>query len=279
MTVGQSIRYAEKFIGRTGVVYTFPLDEYEYKASQAYRSLAVQVVGADYTWDVAGSNPWPMGEGVEEIHFIIVADTYISAEQQYNSLTSSLRLGGLGQLWVLNADGTRRWAYAKLTGRPDFDVSTTRLGVIPVALKFTRFSDWFGETLIINQVTLSQVTQNFVINNPGDQYVRAMVLLWTSLSSTGFSHPSLANISLGMNVATSRAAATVNSRLRIRPELDSIQYSNDAGVSYANDYSLATLPAGQVPMMTLQPGDNAMVHTNTGTPNATLSWSFYPAYN
>jgi hypothetical protein len=108
-----------------------------------------------------------------------------------------------------------------------------------------------------------------------------MVIRLRSNSATGFTNPQLQNLHAAYphTISSTRDAVSANSELRIITEQHRIQFSDNDGVSYTDDYALATIPATQVSMMELQPGTNPMRYTNTGTPNAVLEISFNPPFS
>jgi hypothetical protein len=274
------LRVAEKFTSLDGATsYTFPIDELEYAPSQGYREATAGVLGADYVHDFAGAAAWSKEPGSESVRFVIWGSSAADADSQFDTMASTLRKVGLGKLWVVTAAGVRRWCYAKLRGRPSYMVNVEQFWNMPTEATFARLSDWFAENPTTGSQALSASPTNFTITNPGNARARAVTYRIRSDGATGFTDPTLKNNTLNQQVATTRDAAGANSELRIVSDRFAVEYSNDDGATYADDFALVTLPATQVGMLELAPGDNSFTYSQaSGTPNSTLEWSFYAAY-
>jgi len=274
-----AIRYLEKFVSADGLTsYTFPADDYEHEAEQGYREASAAVVGADYAHDFAGAAPWPKGVADEAVRFTIWGSSEADAEDQFDECASTLRKIGRGKLYALASDGSRRWAWAKLAGRPTYSTRVDDMFNIPVAVRFRRFSDWLGEDLETGSQAIAATPTQFSISNPGNAPVYAAVFRLRSNGAAGFTNPSLTNLTNGYSVSSTRDAANGNSELKIDAGAARVLWSTDDGANYADDYALATLGALQVGLMRLEPGSNVMGYTDGATPNLSLEWSFYPAY-
>lgn len=273
-----AMRYPEKFTNVGGTVtYTFPLDDQEYEPGQAFRVADTAVMGADYAHDLLGGLPWLKSKGVEPVRFTVWAADEAAADTAFNGLISTLLGIGMGKLWTLGADGSRRWAYAKLAARPSYRNQPLALANIPVELQFERYSDWRAESATTGSQALAATPVTWTITITGRRVVDAVWRLRAS-SATGFTNPELANLTNGYSLASSRDAATVNSEIKIDGGRHAVLWSDDDGATYANDYSRVTQPATAVALMALETGSNSMRYTDGGTPNATLEWSYYEIY-
>lgn len=277
-----AVRYLEKFTSSDGgTSVTFPGDLYEYESNQDYRQATAAGVGADYAHDYFGSNPWPKAAANENVRFVIWQTTAALVESTYDTLVSSCRRIGMGKLYTLDSDGSRRWAWAKLEARPSWKTDWGQYYNAPVSLRFTRFSDWLGTTQVTGTVTLNSTPKTFTITNPGNEAVKgaaALLLTLRANASAGFTAPQLVNAATNQQINSARNSASVNSRLRIDCEKEAVQYSNDGGSTWTNDYANVTLPAIQQALMTLAPGDNVFTYTDGGTANAFLDYQFYAPY-
>jgi len=274
-----AIRAAEKFTSEDGfTVYTFPVDDYEYDPDQKYRDASDAVVGADYAVDYAGGAPWPKDVATEVVRFTIWGADAGDAEDQFDDCASTLRKIGRGKLYTLASDGSRRWAWAKLTGRPTYSARVDDYSNIPVSCRFLRFSDWFAESPTTGTEAVAATPATFTITNPGNAPCLAAVIRLRSNGAAGFTNPVLTNLTNGYAISSSRDAAGANSELRIDAGAAKVEYSNDDGASYADDYSLVTLGVTQVGFMRLEPGDNTMRYADGGAPNLSIEWSFDAPY-
>lgn len=273
-----AMRYPEKFTNVAGTVtYTFPLDDQEWEPGQGFRVADAAVMGADYAHDYLGGLPWAKAKGVEPVRFTIWASTDADADTAFDSLVATLLRIGMGKLWTLGADGSRRWAYAKLASRPSYRNEPLAVANIPVELQFERYSDWRAESATTGSQALSASPTSWTITVTGRRVVDAVWRL-RSGGATGFTNPVLSNLSNGYSVASSRDAVSANSELKIDGGRHAVLWSDDDGATYANDYALVTQPAAAVALMALENGANSMRYEDGGTPNATLEWSYYEAW-
>jgi len=274
-----AIRYLEKLTSEDGLLsYTFPVDDYEHEAEQRYREASEAIIGADYAHDFGGVQPWAKDVGNEAVRFTIWGTSEADAETQFDTCAGTLRRIGRGKLYALASDGSRRWAWAKLAARPSYSARVDDFYNVAVALRFRRYSDWFASAATTGTQAVAATPATFTVNNPGNAPVLAAVFRLRSSGATGFTNPSLTNLTNGYSIASTRDAVSANSELRIDAGAARVQWSDDDGASYADDYALATLGATQAGVMRLEPGDNTMRYTDGGTPNLSIEWSFYAAY-
>lgn len=274
-----AIRYLEKLTSEDGLLsYTFPVDDYEHEAEQRYREASEAIIGADYAHDFGGVQPWAKDVGNEAVRFTIWGTSEADAESQFDTCAATLRRIGRGKLYALASDGSRRWAWAKLAARPTYSARVDDFYNVAVALRFRRFSDWFASSPTTGTQAVAATPTQFSISNPGNAPVLAAVFRLRSNGAAGFTNPSLTNLTNGYSVSSTRDAANGNSELKIDAGAARVLWSTDDGANYADDYALATLGALQVGLMRLEPGSNVMRYTDGATPNLSLEWSFYPAY-
>jgi hypothetical protein len=273
------VRYAEKFESRDGAIsLAFPADSYEFEPSQTYRESLERVHGADYAHDFAGYLPWPKQTGVEVVRCVIWGTSGANADSQFDDLVSKCRRAGLGKLFSIDNAGTRRWCYAKLAERPLYRATSEQFFNIPVALRFVRLSDWYGASLVSDDVLITTSPQTFIVNNPGNAPALAVQWWLQSNTSAGFTAPNIRNTENGYSIGTSRAASSSSDVLRIDSGRMAVEYSQDGGTVFANDYALAVLGGSQVGLFRLEPGDNTIEVTGGGTPNFWIEWSFFAPY-
>lgn len=276
-------RYAEKFTSIDGLTsYTFPQYSYEWDSQQAFRPTAAYAVGADYPHDYMGANHWAKAAGQETVRFSIVGSADASAlDTDIDTMLGAFGQIGLGKLYTLGADASRRWCYAKLSSRPVANVRVQEWMRQPVSLSFTRLSDWLASSLTTGTVTLNSSPKTFTITNPGNETVKGAAALLLTLRSggvSGFTNPRLENLTTGHRIDITRTAANSSARSKVDCEKEAVTYSTDGGSSYSNDYSNVTLPVAQIALFALAPGDNSIRYTDGGSPNAYLDYEFYPAY-
>ncbi|MCC6381819.1 MAG: hypothetical protein IT304_04880 [Dehalococcoidia bacterium] len=275
-----SVRYLEKFESVDGLMsYAFPVDDYEYEPSQAFRRAEAPVVGADYAVDFLGAAPWPKAVGEEALRFTIWGTSAADADGQFDDSVTTLRRIGLGKLYQLDSVTTRRWCWAKLLARPSYQVDVNGCFNVPVTLRFARYSDWFAAAPTTGSVTITTSPYPLTITNPGNAPARFAVFRLRANAASGFTNPSLTNLTNGYSFASSRDAVSVDSELKVDTERMQVLWSDTNGAVYADDYALVTLGPTQVGFMQLEPGPNAMQYADGGVPNLDLEWSFYAPYH
>lgn len=272
-------RYADRFTTINGLsVHTFPELEYEYDSGQSLRQPMAAGVGAHYAHRFGGTMPGLKDTGVERIRGNVSGDTV----QEVDALKDDLRAMqdiGLGKLWTVDADGDRRWAYAALASLPEI-VTATRHGLwSPVVIEFTRWSDWYGETPITGSRVVTATPDTWTITMTGNATTGHAVFRLRANNSTGYTNPVLRNEEMGQQVSSARDASAASSELKIDSWAYLVAHSTDDGASYTPDWANVTLPAAQVALIELRPGDNLFRYTNTGTPAVTIEWTIYPAWH
>src|SRR5690606_32858568 len=120
--------------------------------------------------------------------------------------------------------------------------------------------------------------ENFTVVNAGTTIIRNAVIELRSLGVAGFQDLTLSSLANGDTFSSSRAAQGSNSILRIDCGRYSVQYSNDAGATWTDDYGNFSYGNQQVDFFRLVPGTNLLRYEQgTGTPNLDIVVSFYPA--
>lgn len=276
--VANQLRYAEKFTGEGGTV-TFPLAGYEYTPEQDFRLADRPIVGADYPYDFAGVHPWAKDVGIEPIRFLLARDTPANLTAQYDALLAGLRNAGQGQLWTVDAEGDRRWAWAKLASRPGYMSAVEAWQHTPVTVRMRRYSDWFAEEQVLVSHDATASPDTWDVTNPGNAPVEAMTILLQPLAAAGFTAPTIENQENGYVTGSLRTSSATTQRFRIDTERYQAQWSTNSGVDYADDYGNLFRGPKQVGFMRLEPGVNTLRLTSGGTPNWRITVNFYPAFH
>lgn len=272
--------YAEKFEDTSGTQsYSFPQDDYGYEAAQALRVADAVSIGADYAHDHLGGLRWAKGVGEEAVRFAIWGADADTAMDAFDDCARRLLNIGRGKLFVLFPDGSRRWCWAKVVERPSYMVEAETLFKLAVAVRLRRYSDWYSTTATTGSQVVNATPTSWTITNAGNTRVTAAVFRLRSSGATGFTNPRLENVTTGEQIDSSRDAASANDELKIDCGRMQVLRSTDDGATYSDDYANVTLPATQVDLLTLEPGDNTIRYTDGGTPSLTIEWSFYPQWH
>lgn len=275
-----TLRYLEKFENLAATLsYTFHLRNYEWVSEQQLKTPVAAVAGANYVHDFLGTSPSPKNVSVERVRCLVKKATFAELETEIDNARAYCYRIGLGKLYVLNTDGTRRWAYGRLESMPSVTVASPQGFFSPFIFQFIRVSDWFGTTATTGTRVATVTPDTFTINNPGSAAVDFAVIRFRANTAAGFTNPVLANLTNGYSISSTRDSASVDSELKIDCERMEVKFSSDNGVNYTDDWALATIAAIQVGLMRFEPGDNTMRYTDGGTPNLNIEWSFNAPYH
>lgn len=276
-------RYPEKFEDTGGTLTTtFDLHRLEAGEEQSWDASISDVLNADYPFRHTGTAPGKKSVRKVSVNFEIVGSASATAlDTAVDTMLGVLRRAGLGKLYTMGADGTRRWCWAAVLGRPGLPVANLNWIHQPVSILFDGFSDWFATSLSTFSTTVStgESPKSVTWNNPGTARMRLKITA-TALGTNGYQGGfTVANTTLGQSITTTRTSTSTNSRVEIDSNKQSIRYSTDAGATYTDDYASATIPATQRDLaIELEPGDNTIVFTVANTPNVTFAAEGYAAY-
>jgi hypothetical protein len=274
-------RYLYRFAAHDdSIFYDFPLYEYEWESEQGYRLNSYQLIGANYQHDSLGFAPAPVDNSRESIRALFLPTDWLNYDAQLDEARGVCGRIGIGKLYSTDSTNNQRWAWARLTATPKATIEIGRGRVLPLMFEFERKSDWFELSYAQGAISLTVTPRTFTITNPGNAIARNITLRLRSNSATGFTNPIIRNLTAGSlyEFASSRDAVSANSEIRIMTEQYRVEFSDNDGVSYVNDYDKVTQPNTQVGLMALAPGVNNMEYVDGGVPNAVLEFAFLPAY-
>jgi len=272
-------RHLEKFTNSAGTVsYSFPLNMAEYAPSQPLRQPSVQIAGADYAYRLRGSLPGLKALGQERVRFLNVGATSAAVESAIDEMRSELFKIGMGKGYLLDSDASERWAWMDLAAMPEITVAVRRELIIPTLLTLNRYTDWFGAAQSVNQTVAASPT-TWTVTNPGNANAYAVVMRLRANTGTGFVNPRLDNLTNGYYWSSTRDSASADDELKVDAGAQTVQYSPDDGVSYANDFSLFTRGTSQIAYMVLAPGDNSIRYTGGGSPSLDVLITFDAVYH
>jgi hypothetical protein len=291
-----AIRYVEKFTSLDGgTSYTFSLRDFEWEPVQSVRNAFSPGIGADFAHDHLGYGAASVGVSRETIRTKPVNTTTALMEAEIDSARGTCLRIGLGKLWLLNSDGTRRWAYARIADMPKFDIRWGRSSrSAPLIFTFERLSPWFAESATTGSATVSSAPYLLTLTNAGNAYVKTgLVITLTALSAAGLTNPGIQNLTTGQLVTTSRDSEVPHSSVRFDGGVG-VTYSRATGLVigsptswigasgvgnryYRDDNGLVTLGTQQG-VLWLKPGANQLLVLCDGVPDFSLSYTFNGAY-
>jgi hypothetical protein len=274
--------YPEKFENLAATIsYSFSLKQMEAQFEQSLRVPLSMGVGADYAHDHLGYGVSPKDPGSIRIRTLAVESSAANLETEVAEAAAECYRIGKGYLYRLGTDGsTRRRCLARLRSMPSVTINGTfQFGTTPLIFDFVQLSDWMATTATTGTQKVDADDEAFTINNPGTLPCTAVVFRFRSDGAGPSTDLSLTNLTNEMSFSTTRDLTATDHELRVNTESFAVEWSTNDGGDYANDYSLFTIPTGQVQIMQLEPGDNSMVASVvSGTPDYTLGWEFYARY-
>ncbi|MCJ7510692.1 MAG: hypothetical protein MUP14_07395, partial [Dehalococcoidia bacterium] len=251
------IRYLEKFtnIAGTSISYTFPLKAYEWESVEPLRTAFLESVGMDFAYDALRGAMSPRGVAAETVRFMIVGADAAAVDTALDDIRGKLLSIGRGKLYTVTAAGVRRWCYARLAGLPDIRVSVPAMRHAPAEVRFQRYSPWFAESITtVGATTLIDTSPKTIsVTNAGNIPAKLVAIRFRADGAGGFTNPVLTNVTNGYTFSSTRDAISANSELKVDTEDLSVRWSNDNGVTYADDFVLFTIGALQASFFRLEP--------------------------
>lgn len=267
-------RFIDKFENESGsLVQKFPMMDYEWETRQDFRTPFVDVSGAHYGLDLLEVGVSLKNTASERLRFTVYDRCGpLGVESRIDDMRAKLFKIGKGKLWLRNYNNERRWAWARLMGMPEYTISFDpgMFKTVPVTVEFRRQSDWRGSSLVIGSET---ATGTVTVNNPGNARVYDAVF---QLVGT-FDNPIITNNTNGYSFQSTSEGSSIADGIKIDAGAHTVEFSDDGGFVFVDDYANYERPVSQVQLMVLEPGDNEFVFE--GMTSATFSWSFYGAWH
>ncbi|CCF83652.1 hypothetical protein [Nitrolancea hollandica] len=275
-----AVRYLDRFTSADGAtVVTFPIELYEWQSKQELRTAFAPIVGGDYAVDLLGGDPAGKQPGAESLSFDVGEDTDGAINTLIDDLKADCHRIGSGKLWTTDAAGNRRWAWARATGMPGYAVNINNELVVPVALEFTRLSDWFGETLQTHTEEIVSTPHTFNLTTQGNAPVQAVVIRFRANGAGGYTNPKLRNKTNGENFTVNRIAAGANDEIRVDTGRWACDVSDDDGMTYTDALPDLVIADRQFNILTLAEGLNQMEFSDEGLPDLVLEVSWHDTFH
>lgn len=272
-----TLRHPEKFESAdTLISYSFPLSSFEWDTDESFRIADVPSIGSDFAYDTLRSAVAPRNVATETIRYFIVGATVAAADSALDEARQKCLNIGRGKLWQVDATGARRWAWARIAAMPKSRVAVGMARHQPLILTFKRYSPWFTQTQTSTSNAVAASPTIFTVANSGNVPAKLMVIRLRANTAAGIVDPVIKNLTNNYQWSSTRDSASINSEIRVDTEKFSVEYSNDDGASYANDFSLFTIGANQAGFFQLEPGTNSIQYTGGGAPSLQVEFSFFP---
>jgi hypothetical protein len=266
-------RYLSSFQSLDGVYsFTLPQYAYEYQPRQNLRESEVIVMGRDFALDLMSGKVLLKEVAEESASLVSLNESLTALDTAIDNMKSALYHGADGYLFTTGADGTVRRARGRLTRMPEMTLSTIPYA-IPTAIHFKRYSLW-GVASAINTSTLVTANgQTWTVNNPGNTPITKMVIRLRANTSAGIVNPIITNNSAPVAspavFASLRDSVSVNSEIKLDTSVPSVEWSDNNGSSYVDDFANYVLPTGVQALLSFRliPGNNTIQYNGSGTPN------------
>lgn len=267
-----TVRYLEKAESADGsITVTWPTSLLEWEPSQGLRIPVAAVPGGSYEFDLQGTGPAMRANARETVRFAVKHGTDpTEIDEDIEELCWKLYLAGRLKLFTVDANGDRRWCWARLVEMPSMRISNPY--IVPVSLSFMRFSDWYATTAYEETFVIDASPKTITVENPGLMGAFAAVLI---LRGT-FTNPVITNNANGYVFETARDGSNSAHYLKVDAGRHTIEWSTNSGGLYADDWANYQRPSGQVQLMVFEAGENEL--QLTGANGAELDVSFYPGY-
>lgn len=126
----------------------FPTHHLEYEEDQEVHNSYADLTGADYAYDMVGYGQAAKKNAMERIRFLVVGEVDPVQEDldaQVEEMRVQLHAIGRGKLWQKAADGSQRWAWARVEHVVAIRLTYENINHLPVSASFQRMSEWSEE--------------------------------------------------------------------------------------------------------------------------------------
>lgn len=246
----------EKIDGSRTVI--FPSHRYEYEQAQTLQSAFMQLVGEDYAFDQLEGAPSLKDNASERVRFLDVGDV----EDIDEDVDKFKEISGWGTLIVVTSGSSgERKARARPEAMPGITFTVENLRHLPVLMSFIRSTNWYVAEQT-STIVLSSDPQTIIVTNPGNAEALDPIIIikgaFTNPIITNNSAP-LEGTTTGHRLQSTRDGSGAATWLKFDARQNSVEYSINSGVSWADDSFNYTLQAGQLRLMLLAPGPNSLV--------------------
>lgn len=271
------IRYANKVVSLDGgTTIELPLDLYEFQDGGGLRNAESFNHGRDFAYDHLRDGISPRDLGRSTVRFGVGLATPILTDAFIDQLRSTLLAMGPFWLYTLGADGSERRARCRLSQMPDLLVTYKTSITTLAALDMRRYTDWRATTPTTWSQVVTATPTSWTVNNPGGLPVDDAVIRLRANASNFFNNPLLENLTTGYEARSGRDASNAAHELKYDFGQNSVGWSTNDGVSYADDIANMTFSALHLPLGWEDAvGNNSYRYTNNGTPGLTIEGSFY----
>lgn len=250
---------------------TFPTADYDLAQRQSLSAPSEYVIGQHGSVDLLGGAPALIDDGEDTLRFTVRGATPADVDTAIDALRLKLYQIGEGKLFTIDSNGVRRWSLARAEALPEISWRAGDIFRKAASLMFRRKPFEYLATAIdvSEEITLDGAT--FVVNNPGTLPATRVTI---TVSGSGWDNFTVRNTTpvdgIEYEFTVNRASASADDVSRLDTRVPSVEYSDDDGDTWADDFVSYEFPAdnAQEPLtFALAPGDNTIEFESDGTVN------------
>lgn len=275
-----------KFTNADGTgTFTFPLAEYSFELEGGLYVPESPLTGAHGGLDLLGVGVAPKQSQMLRLSFTAFEDEPKTVDATIDEMLSKLHSYGRGKLWTsgLNSAGAveLRWTWARAVSMPRLSWQAGDVVSKQAICGFRCEPFWYGDTLLEITDHIVDEPQNFAIASDPDTLIidnLGNARIYNAIITLGgtYTDPTITNVTNGYRLSTTRDGSSADHLVRFDAGRPAVEYSSDAGVTYAGDYANFVRATGQIHLMVLEPGENQI--DVTGCSSGTITIEAYPAY-
>lgn len=280
--MGYQPRILEKMTSIDGLLtYSFSMADFEQDFSQALAIAWQPIAGASYGY-LHRTAPPVKAPGQVSFRASILGDAPTDVDTEVDNMSAKLYRIGLGYLYSIDSAGTRRRVLAMISALPSVSWRAGDIFRKGVSVSFATYDDWRAVTATTGTATITASGQTFTISNPGNLPTKYITFRLRANTAAGIINPKLSNGANGYTFETARDSASTNSEIKLTIAYNErkVEYSNDNGASYTDDFAQIVQPADHPPLsFDIEPGDQTITYTGGASQSLDIEWEFYAPYS
>ena len=234
----------------------------------------------DWVHDYHGFAPSPVNPAIERLRFMLDTDTDIPQNLADDLSQFLARVYNIGKGYLIKIDptGNEFRGVARIDNLASFTIATKQGLVVPVSMGFERETWWMPDTATdLTQLCDASPTE-FDVEYEGTVPTQDIIFRFRANANIGTGDITVVNTRNDLEFTlTGVDLSDALYEVRVDCGAYTVRTSVDDGANYVAAPGIISLPAGQVPIMRLEPGTNSMEVTNTGlTDNFDVDISYVP---
>lgn len=267
-------RVLREFSSKDGTYkWVFPLSGYEWDTSQELLVPAAGLIGQSYGFDLLGDTEALEDFGEERLRFSLIAKCApADIDTELYQLNRTLRKAKRGWGRTIDSLNTRYKAEMRALSLVSYTIQNvdqpSGSKILDCVAIFRRYTKWFQNTDLTSTQAITATNTTWVVNNPGNDYCRRMIIRFRANTSASFSAWKLGNDTTGEDFTCTYVMDNANKEIKLDTKAPSVDLSTDDGANYSDAWAYYTLPTPttqKILSFSLAPGNNTLRFTGTGT--------------